>query len=81
MFNGATILKDFNIAVCLKKIVTTLLAKSARNLLNNYLSSPRIAFFRMRRQAKKFPLAYLFQTSFRKGGNRDGARIREEGFI
>ena len=28
-----------------------------------------------------FPLAYLFQTSFREGGNRDGARIREGGFI
>ena len=53
MFNGSTVLKDFNIAVCLKKIVTTLLAKSARNLINNYLSRPRIAFFRMRRQAKK----------------------------
>ena len=53
MFNGATVLKDLNIAVCFKKIVTTLLAKSARNLINNYLSRPRIAFFRMRRQAKK----------------------------
>ena len=48
MFNRATVLKDFNIAVCLKKIVTTLLAKSARNLINNYSSRPRIAFFRMR---------------------------------
>ena len=28
-----------------------------------------------------FPLAYLFQTGFREGRNRDGARIREGGFI
>ena len=45
MFNGATVLKDFNIAVCLKKIVTTLLAKSARNLINNYSSRPELLFF------------------------------------
>ena len=43
MFNGATVLK--NLLFALKKIGTTLLAKPARNLINNYLSRPQIAFF------------------------------------
>ena len=43
MFNDATVLKELLFA--LKKIGTTLLANPVRDLINNYLSRPRIAFF------------------------------------
>ena len=54
MFNGATVLKDFNIAVCLKKSeLLSWPSLQGTSLITVYQGHELFFFFRMRRRAKK----------------------------